>query len=178
MEQLRPYWQMAILSSVSAAFVSAPLSACRAVGLIDWKLEDIPGAILLGQFLGEAPGWAGVLCYLFAGALLGIAYRFCFDSLKRTGWGVGMAIGIVQWLFIGLLVALAYRRLPDAPLLLPTEAPDEGLYGLGCFIFILLLNVFFGAWMGVVSTRRAEDLQEDISEKRSPSQPTRLQRAA
>jgi hypothetical protein len=159
----RPGLQIAISGALAAGFVSLPLVAGRGVGLIDFTPEDIPGS-LLELITGTQSSLFEAVCYLACGALAALAYRRVFKIFGGAGWSLGLAVGFFQWLLLGVIVALFSPLLGQTPLVLPTEAPDQSLFGLFCFLAILGCNLIFGTFIGATAGLAKEESKAAQSE--------------
>lgn len=160
---LRSRAQFAVYGALAAAFVSLPLVAGRGVGLIDFTPEIIPGS-LVEQITGTQSGLFEAACYVGCGALTAVAYRKIFQLLGHAGWNLGLAIAFLQWLLLGLIGALFSPLLGQTPLLLPSEAPEQSLFGLFCFLWILGCNLIFGTFIGATAGVPKEEARASKSE--------------
>ena len=159
---LRPRWHFAIFGILAAELVSLPLVAGRGVGLFDFTPEIIPGS-LFESIIGIHSGLFEVACYLACGAVSALAFRKVFKFIGHAGWNIGMILGLVLWGLLGLLVALLSPFLTQTPLKLPSEAPDQTLFGMFCFLLTFASHLIFGTLIGASATvpYSAEEAQQD-----------------
>jgi hypothetical protein len=166
-------WNRAINAGfLGAVVMTVFMIVLRTLGLTSMNLEAMLGSMVTS--IPDFGSWGlGFLIHLIAGGLFGIVYGFLMESLRRTGWSVGVGIAVVHTVLSGLAMPLIGAM---HPLVRTGQMPAPGMFasalgGTGVVLFIAL-HLLFGAIVGkyyVALSKTPKSRPAESPRRRPPS---------
>ena len=144
-EQYEVSWTRAILSGMLGALAATTfMSLAFTLKLTEMNLPLLVGSIVHPHFSDTAWG-IGVLLLILGGIPMGMLYATFFRWGHHINVGLGLILGLFQWMAAGFALGL----IPPLNPIVPEQIPAPGLFGVNHEVLtwglFLAANLLFGA---------------------------------
>jgi hypothetical protein len=151
--ELIPWSRAVIAGIVGALSATLFLTVCNMAGWTQLNLPFLVGSIFIPEVSPRA--WnIGFFVLVLGGGPLAIFYRAFFKWGRHINIGLGLILGLFQWLASGLVLVLISPLSSVVPEQVPSPGPYGWSYDLGSFSFFLVANLLFGLVVTAIEQHR------------------------
>lgn len=137
-----------LAGGAGAILMSVLLWLFQVSGLTPFNLSELFGSMFFVPDTIEST-WVGFLIYLFIGGTIGILYERTFRQLNRSGFKIGLGMGVLHGVIAGLFLGIAPVFHPSIPEVTPSPGFFASNYGYGSVFSVFVAHLLYGITVGV-----------------------------